>query len=221
MAGYSNVRIPQVQSLEDDPDLNGRMDFFNLTITMPLQSPEEVYGVSALVFFDVKLIDRVKLDMSALTYISRTSNLAGSKLTVYGDLKFQQLYPLSLRGSRTVYDTALLDKANILSVEDTQFTTILGDYFARNESLMTERDILYWMPGKSDTFTLDIRYRIPKSAVRYVPATSEVLKFSWIQYLAVGVVVYFVVDWALYLTHRFELVDSWKVVENRPKEHDF
>mmetsp|Transcript_22406 Transcript_22406/g.36012 ORF Transcript_22406/g.36012 Transcript_22406/m.36012 type:complete len:307 (-) Transcript_22406:74-994(-) len=221
MAGFSNVRIPQVQSFLDDPNLDGRPDYFNLTITVPLQGTEEVYGVSVLAFFDVELKDRVKLEMSGLSYVSQTSSLPGSRFSMFGDLKFTQLYPLSLRGSRTDYNADLLSASSILSVEDTHFTNILAKSASRNETIRIENELSYWRPGRENQFTFDMRLRIPKSEIRYIPGPSEVLKFSWMQYLAVGVIVYFVVDWILYFTHSHALLTSFRTVDHKAKEHTF
>jgi len=79
----------------------------------------------------------------------------------------------------------------------------------------------HWRPGREVQFTLDARLRIPKSEIRYIPGPGEVLKFSWIQYLAVGAVVYFLVDWTLYFTHRYGLLTSFPVIDHMAKQHEF
>lgn len=221
MAGFSNVRIPQVQSFSDDPNLDGRMDFFNMSVTLALNDNEDVYGVSALVFFHARLQDRVKLEMTSLAYIHRSSNLPGSSLQANGNLRFNQLYPLSTRGSRTEYAGALLDSSTITSIEDTQFPDILSNYFERNETLSIHDETSYWMPGRGEEFQLKLRFRVPKSSIRYIPPPGEVLKFSWMQYVAVGVIIFFLADLVLYFAFAYGLLDSRRVVDNALKEHHF
>lgn len=224
MSGFSNVRMPRVQSVEDDPNLDGKVDFFNLTVTLSLQSTEEVYGVSALAFFYTKFNGRVKLEMTSLAFVQQHAQVAGSALNAYGDFKFVQMYPLSTRGSRTDYTSELLAGSEIYSIEDTQFSTILSNYFERNETMQIDNSINYWTPGTGgNEFTLDLRLRIPKSEIRYIPNAGEVLKFSWMQYLAVGIVAYVVFDELMYLAFAYGLVGARKRVDGQPleKEHQF
>jgi len=132
VSGFSNVRVPQIQSFSDDPNVDGRTDFFNLTVTVPILDNEKIYGISALIFYDVELKNRMKLKMTAMTQISHSSALPGSKLSVFGDVRFKQLYPLSLKGSRADYTSELLDGSSITSIEDTYFSDIIAQSFARN-----------------------------------------------------------------------------------------
>ncbi|GAB5365060.1 hypothetical protein AAMO2058_001024000 [Amorphochlora amoebiformis] len=218
LAGLGTVRIPHIESLMDDPNMDGRGDYFNLTLTLPLLSAEELYSFSALIFFHVELKDRVSLSMTSLTSVSKTSNLPGRDLSVFGNLRFNQLYPLSLTGSRSDYTNELFSASEMTSIEDTRFAKILSQGFARNESLRVDSEVVSWNPGRQEFFKLSVRYRIPESTIRYIPGPGEVLKFSWIQYLALGVVVYFVLDTVLYWSFGLGLVDARRVVDGQRTE---
>ncbi len=51
-----------------------------------------------------------------------------------------------------------------------------------------------WQSGASNTFTVNIELTYPKQTITYSPGFWQLLKFAWIQYLAILVILYYVLN---------------------------
>lgn len=54
--------------------------------------------------------------------------------------------------------------------------------------MVVENPYLVWERGDSGNFTIDVELRYPSMTVIYNPGFWQLLKFAWIQYLAILVV---------------------------------
>mgnify|MGYP006113531325 CR=1 FL=1 len=53
---------------------------------------------------------------------------------------------------------------------------------------------------------------------RYVPGAGEVLKFSWIQYLSMLVIIFYLMDWVFYFVFAFQILETSTSVDGRRPE---
>ena len=65
-------------------------------------------------------------------------------------------------------------------------------------------------PGEVD---VTIRLRIPKSAIWYTPDTAEVLKFAWVQYVSVAILVWYGLSSLASAVFRKQIFESRVVAE--------
>lgn len=203
------VRRPRIETATIDYDLDGVADAFNLTLTMPLEAGEEVHRASLALFFELRLRDRIRMRMESLVFVSEQSPLPGAELTMLGDLRLRQLAPLNVNDDRTEYESPLLDPAAIKSFRDVTFPAMLASSFRRNETTEYDRrQHTYWTSGARDSFRVHAHVRVPRQPVEYVPEFWEVLKFAWVQYVAIFALFYYVIDLVRWFISRYQLVDS-------------
>merc|ERR1711988_454542 len=113
------------------------------------------------------------------------------------------------------------------------FQDVLRQYSQRNITTAFEANYPLWTPSTGDsdtshpgqTFDISVRVRIPaKQAVLYLPAVSEMLKFAWLQYLGMFVIVGIVVEICVNFIFRYQVVDTTVTVDrlhSGPKLHQF
>lgn len=66
-------------------------------------------------------------------------------------------------------------------------------------TIRLEDPYLVWESGDSGEFTLDVEIKYPPMTVEYYPGFWQLVKFAWIQYLAILVVFW----WVLSRVQRF------------------
>jgi len=133
--------------------------------------------------------------------------------------KLLQINALTAQSQRTSYNIPILQASNVSSISDTHFGNILSNYFHRNETTELVYPNSYWQHGRSSEFYVHCQIRIPKSQIRYVPGAGEVLKFSWIQYLSLLVIVYYLMDWVFYFVYAYQILETSTSVDGtRPEK---
>lgn len=194
------ARIPSIKSSETDWNRDGIKDYLDLEIKMPLTNRENVYGIKLMVFFDVKFHFFSQVGMEAMAYLCSNSGMPSSRLDVVGDLTLVQKQPLAhkgrdLRYAKPVIGEDRIDDADILSAtEKYSFRRILQEYNARNVSMRLTNDYLTWERGSVAglPFTASLRINYPTQTVTYRPGFWQMIKWAWVQYLAVLVIFIYV-----------------------------
>ncbi|KAI8520068.1 hypothetical protein Bbelb_033250 [Branchiostoma belcheri] len=126
------VRVPLVKSREEDSNRDGKSDALQMTIQVPLLDTEEVYSVDLLLFFQYRLYIFSTFTMECMAYLHHTSPLPGADLTVAGDLRLHQKYPLAHTGRDIRFNTSIIDSTSIFpSAYDLR--TIFESYSGRND----------------------------------------------------------------------------------------
>ena len=119
--------------------------------------------------------------MTGVVYLRGGGAGAGRSLHISGDIGLVQKQPLSYRGRDERYLASPLDTDQPLDV-----ARLLRDYGARNVSLRLENEYAVWSRGAGlDEFMLEVNINYPAHVVRYTPGFWQVIKWGWIQYLAI------------------------------------
>lgn len=197
-----------IKASEIDVNRDDIVDYFNITMKIPLQNGQKVHSVKALLFFELHLHDRVKLVMEGIGVIQKDSPLPGLEYHVIGDLMFRQSGPLPIHGYRTKYKSSVLEPDQLKSITDIKFQRIYEDYAFRNESLFLDSPYSNWVPGASNTFTVSVKARVPVQTILYTPDASESIKWAWIQYLGAVFAVYFLVDVVRSFIYREQVIET-------------
>lgn len=94
----SSLRIPVLNSIELDDNMDGVTDRLELSIRMPISSTEKITGISLLTYFDITINGKARLLIDAVSFINYDSSKSMSKLRIDGDLMFRQTWPLNTKG---------------------------------------------------------------------------------------------------------------------------
>jgi len=199
-----SLRASVLKSEEIDSDNDGLNDMLTVEATMPLLGTESIYACTMLVFVQYRLNDRVKMEMESLAAFEYSSSVPGKGLSTFAEIALHQVEPLSVRGGykQPYTDFPLLEPQTVNSAEETFVSTIVEKYFDRNETTVLSQPYYVWdqdAPLSDDRahkkkFVAKLKLKIPRNEVIYIPEISEMLKFAWIQYFGVFVVIYYLVD---------------------------
>jgi hypothetical protein len=228
------LRIPVIRSAEIDEDYDGVYDRLELSATMPLETGEAIYSAKIFIFFQLKLSKWAKLITHTMGYASYASPLAGTGYFLDGDLDFKQTWPLPVRGGFHSPYNVIIDDATLLPWTDGNqtmqnfFPNLLEKYRGRNYTTNIDDTYTMWtgfapapadpadLSGRSFNFTAKIRY--PQVEVLYTPTLSEVFFDAWVRYLALLVVVMYLLDAFLYFVYYHQLVHTHQYSEGQATE---
>lgn len=221
---YLNVLRPEshrsasIQSHENDVNLDGKFDSFTLEANVPLAADEVIHSVQALLFFNLRLHKRVKLDMESLAYTSVNSVAPIDGFDSKGSLMLRQMNPLGIRSYlSTLYaeDSPLLgltDATSTRRVTNSNIGNVLQKYRDRDVAA----DYVERYPiktrgidsGKAGTFHLKMTVDIPEQEILYIATLAEVLKDGWIKYLSLVALCWFMLERIKSFAFRNHLIPS-------------
>ncbi|KAJ8303244.1 hypothetical protein KUTeg_019640, partial [Tegillarca granosa] len=119
-----NLRIPLIQSREEDNDRDGKADGLIFKLEMPLQDTENVLGVKLFLFFDYRLFRFSTFGMESMAYIHHQSPIPGAR------------YENSIINSTSVY------------AESYQLSSIFKEYAGRNVTTILDAPYSAWLSGR-------------------------------------------------------------------------
>mmetsp|Transcript_40338 Transcript_40338/g.114195 ORF Transcript_40338/g.114195 Transcript_40338/m.114195 type:complete len:122 (-) Transcript_40338:123-488(-) len=109
-----------------------------------------------------------------------------------------------------------------VNIHQNTVQSIVAASFLRNESVLYEHMQPIWLAGSSHEFTLEMRFEIPSSqAVILRPREVEMLKFAWVQFLAVLAIFWYILSWAEYVVFHFRMLRSRVISDLHRPKHKF
>ena len=182
----SNLRVPSVSSVETDANGDGKFDQLNFTVSVPLTNAESITSFQLVLIFDYKLYRMSTFQMESLAYVTHSSIASGSSFTTYGDLRMYQKTPLRHRGVDVRFNTSIID-SNSLSISAYDLTNVFRAYSARNITTVLTNQYPVWKSGRgaTDPFVIEVIARYPTETVVYQPGFWELIKWGWVQYVAI------------------------------------
>ena len=175
--------------------------------------------------------------MKGLAFHDYSNPVPGRGLALDGDLKFIQRDGLNVRSSYgALYnDDPLLGLQRSASFNDAAYTEIIQRYQERNMSTFYDVRYPLWVPrpptGALDSagvsasdFQLNVTVRVPYETFTYVPEATELLKFAWVQYLALLWLMLRIADvlkWMVYSNHVISTTVVYNGAYRGPKQHSF
>ena len=160
--------------------------------------------------------------MESLVYIDHTSPVPGNSFWVNGDLKFKQRWPLQVKGGfvRPYSGTDLFDSNAVTQLEDVTFHTILNKYCDRNYTTDFVNQYTSWDSTtmrnekvEPTTFKLSSTINVPTEEILYTPEILEVMKYAWIQYFSLLVIVAFLIDKLSVFVYHYQIISTSTKVE--------
>ena len=194
----STLRSGIIQSATFDDNHDGIVDRLELQVSMPLLATEEVHGMSATFFHDVKLKDKAKVVFDSVSSVNfESGDVAISSVAIGGDLSVKTTEPLTAGGKYKVpyLNNPLLPETKAAGVSAVTYgirevlqtaasravSSSFQQTYATAVRIMGEHATEVGIVAK--TFTATINLRVPTQPIRIQPAIAEVLKVAWTQYM--------------------------------------
>ncbi|KAK4318469.1 hypothetical protein Pmani_010527 [Petrolisthes manimaculis] len=212
----AHLRPPLVKSHEADGNHDGVKERLEFTLELPLKSTELVYGATLLLTFDYRLHHMCEIILEGLGHVRYSGGIPVSGVSVWGDLTLHQRHPLPHTPSFTLYNTPILPTASS-SPTDWRLDTIFSQYFQRNYTTRLDNTYTSVRTGESDIFTLTIHVTYPEQRVTSLPGFWLTIKWAWVQYLSVLLVLIYVTSFVKDWAYRSQLVPTW--VDSPQKLH--
>ncbi|XP_003384386.1 PREDICTED: transmembrane protein 231-like [Amphimedon queenslandica] len=188
----SEISIPIVKFREQDYNYDRINDQLLLTIEYN-ELEYNITGIQGLLFFEVSLNSHASVTLQGLIHFSNSWSLPASHYWLLGDTLIYQRDPLPATGRLTTHNTTIYNDTSRLT-QDNEIIGILKNYQQRNLSISLANRMDYWEYGTGSNFTAHISLTFPVQTLIYIPGLWQVLKFAWIQYLAILVIFYAVLS---------------------------
>ncbi|XP_029951253.1 transmembrane protein 231-like [Salarias fasciatus] len=190
-----NLRIPTVSVREEDQNQDGKLDRLTFQLQLPLKPEEQLYSIQLLLTFSYQLFRMSTVVMQSLGYLQHSSPVPGARLWVSGDLRLQQRTPLPHRGLYDVYNVSVIDASSPFA-SSYDLEKILRSYQERNLTTVLSCPMPVWTVGRAagSPFELNAEIRYPVEVISYRPGFWETIKFAWIQYVSILLVMLWVFE---------------------------
>ncbi|KAI6175218.1 hypothetical protein M3Y99_01982200 [Aphelenchoides fujianensis] len=193
--------MPVVEVQDADRDQDSRVDEITMNIALRMTNTSfRVRSVYWMLFYSAQLKQRAVIDMNGAIYgeIERLSPAAD--VSIAGDLRVWQRKPLPSYGRfnltedlQQLNETELVFASSAYVPFEMQRRSLNHNY-----TLQLDRPIQHWNPigveENATTFTLNFHFFVPEQELTYRCDALELLKWVWIQYLALSVLVRWLFD---------------------------
>eukprot|EP00295_Goniomonas_pacifica_P003982 CAMPEP_0175836106 /NCGR_PEP_ID=MMETSP0107_2-20121207/16962_1 /TAXON_ID=195067 ORGANISM="Goniomonas pacifica, Strain CCMP1869" /NCGR_SAMPLE_ID=MMETSP0107_2 /ASSEMBLY_ACC=CAM_ASM_000203 /LENGTH=170 /DNA_ID=CAMNT_0017149471 /DNA_START=1383 /DNA_END=1896 /DNA_ORIENTATION=- len=139
-----------------------------------------------------------------------------------GYLELKQRKPIAITSDVLHWnDDPLIPQNRTLTLEDVSLPAIFRRYNDRNETAVYSADYQVWESTSLDydSFKVFANVRIPKQRVVYEPAVMEVVKFSWVQFFSILLVLWWFSDRCLDVMFEQQVLSSRVVDPVFKKDH--
>ncbi|TMS39771.1 hypothetical protein L596_006251 [Steinernema carpocapsae] len=187
-ASESHLKVPTLETEQKDHDGDERYD--RITVVAEFSSVRfPVRSVLWVLLFKYQLDQRFLVEMeSAITGEAQTQLQAGSKLRIAGELNMLQkdLFDRNIR-LETPFNCSSPD------IEQFKPFSMLTTGLGQNFSTELARQKVVWEPALTPTndFTLSFHVHVPPQVFYYKTGVFELLKWAWIQYLSLLIIVHY------------------------------
>lgn len=184
-----HLRIPIIESTETDTNHDGRPDRLSMNVRFNTIDQPIINSIFWLLIFDYRLDLRSRFQMQTAIYGEhQQSTLLSSQININGDIKFHQRILLNDRGIDRRFDYPIINSSSI-NVNDYQLDTILSRYFERNFTTILDPFLVTWNTFNQQQFVINIAINYVEDTYRYATGIGELIKWAWIQYASILIVV--------------------------------
>ncbi|CAF1044010.1 unnamed protein product [Adineta ricciae] len=167
-----------------DIDGDGIIDQQNITYEVILTSSVADKTVNIWPIFSYKLNQYPQISMDALGLISLKAPpglLSNAIVTVYGQLRFQQLQPISNHTDISSLQSPVIDYGSYSIVPS--FDQVLKNYTSRPYFTTFDQEYVKWSSSSVGGTKLTVKIIVVSSlqTIRYVPSFWKEFRWQWIQ----------------------------------------
>ncbi len=82
---------------------------------------------------------------------------------------------------------------------------------------------LWKSSSSASSFTLQVDLKLPTQDIPYIPGAAEVLKFAWVQYISLFILLAYFMSFVRAFVFRYQVVETFVASDTRPpqKVHQF
>jgi len=179
----------RIQLIDNNND--GKNDMIQATISF-FSSTAQLTNVQLLIFFNYGLRNVINMQMQDFVRISLSSTTGISKAYVTGSVGFKQVNPIQDSTIvRKIYNQSIFEDPT----QNFDIMSIINAQQSKNETLFCDCQNVV-IPGGLNNYTeINVMLTIPSSQeIAYIPSILENLKFAWIQYMALFIPIFYIVD---------------------------
>jgi transmembrane protein 231 len=203
------IAIPIVKFREDDYNFDRINDHLSLQAIYP-NLPYNITGIQGLLFFETHYKSYASVTLQGMIYFSSSWPVSAYKCWMSGDLSLYQRIPFPSSGISTTFNTTIFNDSTVLNFDDYKITNVLKRYHKRNITITMDNVYTHWEHGLGDNFTFQLDLIYPHHVVTYTPGFWQVIKFAWIQYLSVLVVLYVLMKRVESFVYRNQVIITMK-----------
>ncbi|KAJ3194588.1 hypothetical protein HK101_002345 [Irineochytrium annulatum] len=214
--------VASIKTAERDYDRDGMADALHFSVLVPLLDQDDVMRVRIVFLLQYELMTVCRLSMQSLAIIDEGTTLPAQSLYLDGDLRLTQRRILSAGVDDITYDRPAVNFSVATSGPDTMslsWNRILGAYADRDVRTEVNLARPSWTHGRGSGQPLNItgRIRYPEDRVFYRPGPFEVVKFAWVQYLALLAIVGFITGSMFHWAVKYQIVPTHVIVDGMPR----
>ncbi len=125
--------------------------------------------------------------MQGLVFNSASTGLPSNGISINGDLSIAQKQPLASKGQDRRFESPIFNGTSIFA-EAFDFEQLIQDYSQRNLSTRLTNDYVMWQRGVGGQFSMKYHINYPEQTLSYYTGIWQMLKWAWVQYLAILVI---------------------------------
>eukprot|EP01086_Lenisia_limosa_P002764 TRINITY_DN16778_c0_g1_i1.p1 TRINITY_DN16778_c0_g1~~TRINITY_DN16778_c0_g1_i1.p1 ORF type:complete len:313 (-),score=45.33 TRINITY_DN16778_c0_g1_i1:8-946(-) len=200
-AAGGDYRPATFKTSVEDLDHDGTADLMHLTAAVPIQTSESIVSAHLVAGVRLSAFDNVRLVLQGIVSVLG-AGAAGSSMKSFGSIDLIQTSSLPFVGVYTDMDYSVVNTTSFRSVSDTTFDRFFEAEMARNETITVRNQKTVWKTqtrAAASVFTIEAAFKVPSLNLVYRPNYAEVLKFAWLQYLGMLVIVYTVANVLRYI----------------------
>ncbi|XP_046989625.1 transmembrane protein 231 isoform X3 [Schistocerca americana] len=151
--------------------------------------------------------------MESLAIIQHSSSLPGARFDIVGDLKLVQKQPLFHDGRDVSFNYSCIDEEST-DPQVFNLQKIIKEYVGRNVSTAVTNAYPLWTVGRAAgaPFVISATIYYPEDTILYKPGFWQVVKWAWVQYLSVLVVIMYITNKIKSYVFGNYLISSFRIV---------
>ncbi|XP_068902787.1 transmembrane protein 231 [Tenebrio molitor] len=175
----STIKIREI-----DENFDNKVDEFNLNLQINLPEETQLTSVNLVVPLEYKL-HICPVHMQAAIIFQMFLPLALSHYMIFGDVITMQTSPLFChkRKINNFYNYSIISNGN--DINSYKLDAIIKEYSRRNISTTLTNVYTSFALGKTRKFNMDLKIRYPEDNIYYRPGFWQIMKWAWVQYLAI------------------------------------
>ncbi|XP_049773769.1 transmembrane protein 231 [Schistocerca cancellata] len=211
LSDYSHCSV--VKTREEDRDIDGKNELLFFEMELLLHRTEAVFSLILFLVFDYKLYKYSAFQMESLAIIQHSSSLPGARFDIVGDLKLVQKQPLFHDGRDVSFNYSCIDEEST-DPQVFNLQKIIKEYVARNVSTAVTNAYPLWTVGRAAgaPFVISATIYYPEDTILYKPGFWQVVKWAWVQYLSVLVVIMYITNKIKAYVFGNHLISSFRIV---------
>lgn len=185
-----------VRTTSTDVNVDGIDESVQVEIAVPLSTNEIIRQATVVVVLDYTLKSYAKLNMDVLTVFRHSSSVGGDMLYADGDLSFHQRSPLEITESmqQPYVNSPIVNMTNANTTQEILMQSLVSKYRERNYTANFHVPYPVWTPNGNSSedirvFRVLMNIRIDPVNVFYTPEWPEIIKYAWMQYYCIFIVV--------------------------------